>query len=144
MNTFFPSTITEWNKLDLSIRSSTSLNIFKVRLLQFVRPLKNSVFTRQNPIGIKYLTKLRFGFSHLCYHIFKHGFLDAVDPFCSSSTAIENTVHDFLHCSNFSTARNTFLNDIAIVERSIIDQDEIKIIQTFLYGNPIYFAVIEN
>ena len=33
MNTFFPSTITEWNKLDLSIRKSTSLNIFKSRLL---------------------------------------------------------------------------------------------------------------
>ena len=38
MNTFFPSTITEWKKLDLSIRNSTSLNIFKDRLLQFVRP----------------------------------------------------------------------------------------------------------
>ena len=34
MNTFFPSTITEWNKLDLSIG----------RLLQFVRPLENSVY----------------------------------------------------------------------------------------------------
>ena len=37
MNTFFPSTITEWNKLDPSIRNSTSLNIFKGRLLQFVK-----------------------------------------------------------------------------------------------------------
>ena len=36
MNTFFLSTITEWNKLDLSIRNSTSLNIIKGRLLQFV------------------------------------------------------------------------------------------------------------
>ena len=54
MNTF-PSTITEWNKLDLSIRNSASLNVFKVRLLQFVRPLENSVFPCHNPIGIKYL-----------------------------------------------------------------------------------------
>ena len=45
MNTFFPSTITEWNKLDLSIRKSASLNIFKSRLLRFVRPLENCVFT---------------------------------------------------------------------------------------------------
>ena len=30
MNTFFPSTITEWNKLDLSIRNSTSLIYLKV------------------------------------------------------------------------------------------------------------------
>ena len=110
MNTFFPSTITEWNKLDLSIRNSISLNIFKGRLLQFVLPLENSVFTCHNPIGIKYLTRLR----------------------------LENTVHYFLHCPNFSTARNTFLNEIAIIDRSVIDQDEIKIIQTFLYGNPTY------
>ena len=136
MNTFFPSTITEWNKLDLRIRNSASLNVFKGRLLQFVRPLENSVFTCHNPIGIKYLTRLRLGLSNLRYHKFKHDFLDTVDPLCSCSTAIENTVHYFLHRPNFSTAQNTFLNEIAIVDRSIIDQDEIKIIQTLLYGNP--------
>ena len=96
------------------------------------------MFTCHNPTGIKYLTRLRLGFRHLCYHKFKHDFLDVVDPLCSCSTAIENTAHYFLHCPNFSTARNTFLNEIAIVDRSIIDQDEIKIIQTFLYGNPTY------
>ena len=136
MNTFFPSTITEWNKLDLSIRNSTSLHIFKGRLLQFVRPLENIVFTCHNPIGIKYLTRLRLGFSHLLYHKFKYGFLDAVNPLCSCSTAIENTVHYFLHCPNC-------LNEIAIFGRSIIDQNEIRIIQTFLYGNSTY-SVDEN
>ena len=138
MNTFIPSTVTEWNKVDLSIRNSTSLNIFKGRLLQFARPLENSVFTRHNPIGIKYLTTLSLRFSHLCYRKFKHGFLDAIDPLCSCSTANENTVHYFLHCPSFSTARNSFLSEIVIVDRSIIDQDEIKIIQTLFYGNPTY------
>ena len=32
----------------------------------------------------------------------------------------------------------SFLNEMAIVDRSIIDQDDIKIIQTFLYRNPTY------
>ena len=135
MNTFFSSTISDWNKLKLSIRNSTSLNIFKGRLLKVVRPSENSVPTSHNPIGTKYLTRLRLGFSHLRYHKFKHGFVDAVNLLCSCSTAIENTVHYFLHCSNFSTARNTSLNEIAIVDSSIINQDEIKIIQTFLYVN---------
>ena len=72
MNNFFTSTITEWNKLNMSIRySAASLNVFKGRLLQFERPLENSVFTCHNPIGIKYLTRLRLGFSHLRYHKFK-------------------------------------------------------------------------
>ena len=92
MNTF-PSTITKWNKLDLSIGNSTSLNIFKDRLLQLLKPLGNSVCTCHNPIEIKYLARVRLGFSHLCYHNFKHGFLDAVDLLCSCSSAIVNTVH---------------------------------------------------
>ena len=146
MNTFFPSTITEWNKLDLSIRKSTSLNIFKSRLLRFVRPLENSVFTCHNPIGIKYLTRIRLGFSHLCSHKFQYGFLDAADPFCSCSTAIENTVHYLLHCPNVSTeiALNRFLNEITIVDRLIIDQDEIKSTQTFFMETQPILSRITN
>ena len=88
MNIFFPSTIPEWNKLDLSIRKSTSFNIFKSRLFRFVRPLENSAFTSHNPTGIKYLTRIRLGLSHLRYHKLKHGFLDAIDPLSSCSTGI--------------------------------------------------------
>ena len=128
MNTFFPSTITERNKLDSSIRNSTSLNIFKGRLLKFAKPLENSVNTCHNAIGIKYPTRLRLRSSHLCYHKFKHGFLDAVDSLCSCSSATKNTVHYLLYCSNFSTARNIFVNEIGIIDRPVIDQYKIKII----------------
>ena len=89
INTLFPSTITEWNKFDLSIRKSNSLSIFKDRLLQFVKLLENSVYTYHNSVGIKYLTRLRLGFSHLRYRKFKHGFLDAVDPLGSCRSAIQ-------------------------------------------------------
>ena len=37
-NTFFPSTILEWNKLDPSLRNSTSYNVFKNSILKFIRP----------------------------------------------------------------------------------------------------------
>ena len=40
----------------------------------------------------------------------------------------------------FQLGKNAFLNEIANAHRSIIDQDEIKIIQTFLYGNRTYFV----
>ena len=116
MSTFFPSKITEWNKVGLSSCNSTSLYIFKRRLSQFVKPLENSFFTCHNPIGIKYLTRLRLEFSQLCYRKFKHGFLDAVDLLCSCSTRIENTVHYFLNCPNFQlheipfSMKSQFLN----------------------------------
>ena len=53
-----------------------SLNIFKGTLLQFVKPLENSVCTHHDAGGITYLAilRLRLGFSHLRYHKFKHGF----------------------------------------------------------------------
>ena len=101
------------------------------------------MFTCHSPIRIKYLTRISLGFSHLRYYKFKHGFLDAFDSFCSCSTGIENTIQYFFHCPNFSTAQNTFLNEIAIVDKSIINQDKIKIIETFPYGNHTY-SVSDN
>ena len=61
-NSFFPSTIPEWNKLDCDISNSDSLNLFKLSLLKFVRPVANSVFDINNPYGLKLLTRLRLGF----------------------------------------------------------------------------------
>ena len=75
-NSFFPSTITEWNKLDRDIRNSDSLNVFKLSLLKFVRPVANSVFEINNPYDLKLLTRLRLGLSHLCYRKFRHNFQD--------------------------------------------------------------------
>ena len=53
----------------------------------------------------------------------------------------KNTVRYFLHWLKFLAARKTFLNEITIVDISIIDQDDIKIIQIFLYGNPTYLKI---
>ena len=43
-NYFFPSTVTEWNKLDPNLRSAASLSVFKKNLLKFIRPSPNSFF----------------------------------------------------------------------------------------------------
>ena len=44
LNTFFPSTILEWNKLDPSLRNSSSYNVFKNSILKFIRPCPNKNF----------------------------------------------------------------------------------------------------
>ena len=80
-NSFFPFTITEWNKLDHDIRNSDSLNIFKLSLLRFVRPVVNSVFDMNNPYSLKLLTRLRLGLSHLRYHKFRHYFEDCITQY---------------------------------------------------------------
>ena len=45
-NSFFPSTVIEWNKLDLNIRNAESLTNFKSKILKFIRPFENSIYCR--------------------------------------------------------------------------------------------------
>ena len=70
----FTSTLTKWNKLDRDIRNGDSLYVFKLSLLKSIRPVVNSVLEINNPYGLKLLTRLRFGLSHLHYHKFRHNF----------------------------------------------------------------------
>ena len=62
-------TIKEWNKLRLEIRNSESYSLFKKSLLKFTRTIPNSVFSVPDIYGIKLLTRLRVGLSHLREHI---------------------------------------------------------------------------
>ena len=73
-NSFFPSTLIEWNNLDINIRNSGSYAIFKKSILRFVRPSENTNFHCHNSGGIKLITRLRLGFSHLREHKFRHDF----------------------------------------------------------------------
>ena len=70
-NSIFLSTVIEWNNLDKSIRSSESFALFKKSILQFTRPSRNRTFNCHNPIGIKLITRLRLGLTHLQDHRFK-------------------------------------------------------------------------
>ena len=56
-NTFFPSAIIEWNKLDLAIRNAESLGIFKSNILKFFRPTPRSFFNCYNHKGIRLMTR---------------------------------------------------------------------------------------
>ena len=74
-NSCFSSAITEWNKLDCYISNADSFDVFKKCILSFIRPMPNSIYNIHNPLGVKYLKRLRIGFSHLKEHKFKHNFL---------------------------------------------------------------------
>ena len=95
---FFPYAIVEWNKLDVTVRNAKSFLIFKNLLLKIGRPIQNSVFKIHDPLGIKLLTRLRVGLSHLNEHRFRHNFQDCLNPLCSCSLEVESNIHFFLHC----------------------------------------------
>ena len=134
-NSFFPSAVIEWNKLDLNIRNSESLNIFKKTLLNFVRPSGSTVFNCHNPKGVKLLTRSRLGFSHLRDHKFKHNFQDSLKPICSCGNDIETPAHFLFHCPNFSNERSSFLNIIESIDRNFLTRSESQVTETLLYGD---------
>ena len=109
-NSFFPSTISEWNKLDPGIRNSESLTIFRKNILHFIRPTPNSIYNCHNPKGVKLITRLRLGLSHLRGHKFKHNFEDSINPICSCGHDVESTTHFLLHCPLFINERSTFFS----------------------------------
>ena len=130
-NSFFPSALIEWNKLDLNIRNSESLNIFKKTLLNFIRPSGSIVFNCHNPKGVKLLTRLRLGLSHLR----ERKFQDSLNPICSCGNDIETSAHYLLYCPNFSNERSTFLNIIRSIDRNILTRSDPQVTETLFYGD---------
>ena len=100
-NSFFLSTISEWNKLDWKIRNSGSLSNFKMNLLNFVWPCLNSFFNIHNTYGIKLLPRLRLGLSHLRDQKFRHCFQGTLNLLCECGNDNETITHFFLHCPSF-------------------------------------------
>ena len=139
-NSYFPSTIIEWNN---NIRNSETLNIFKSKILKFIRPTANSTFGCHNSIGVKLLTGLRLGLSHLREHKFKHGFQDTLNPFCTCGKEVETTFHFLLSCSNYSDERLTLLSKIRNINPNILENTNSQITQLFLYGDK-NFTVTTN
>ena len=134
-NSFFSSVITEWNRLDLNIRSSVSLNIFK-NLLNFIQPCGNSIFDLHNPLGIKLLTRLRLGLNHLHEHKFTHSFQYTLNALCEWGKDTKSTMHFFLHCANFLIPRQISFQNIGNIDDSILSQCKTQITQTPMAISP--------
>ena len=92
--------------LDPSIINFNLIEVFKSKLLAFIQPVQRSIYNVFNPQGLKFLTQLHLGLSHLNQHRFRHNFKDCINPLCSCSLEVENThffalptLFNFLHGS---------------------------------------------
>ena len=98
--------IIEWNKLDINLRNAQSFLIFINPLLKIEIPIQNLIYNIHDPMGIKYLTRLRLGLSHLNDHKFRYNFQDCLNPLCPCSLEeFESTIHYFLHCQYYNDVR---------------------------------------
>ena len=97
---FFPDTSNSWNYISTFIKNSSTLNVFKKRYMEFFDITPNPIYDiHDHPIGIKYLTRLRVGLSHLRAHKFAHNFNDTSS--CMNNKA-ETVEHFLLFCPAYS------------------------------------------
>ena len=134
-NSYFPAAIKKWNRLDIDIWKSDSISIFKKHIHKTIRPLPNKVSNSRNPQGLKLLTRLRLGLSHLRYQELKQNFLDNINSLCSCGSDIGKTLHFFLYCPNFMECRNTLLSKISEINSDLITRNDLVLIETLLFGD---------
>ena len=95
-------------------------------------------FNCHNPIGIKLITRLRLGLSHLRDHKFKQNFLDYLNPICCCSKGTETTVDYLLYGPIFSDERSIFLNNIQRIDENVLSESDSRISETLLFGIPSF------
>ena len=144
-NSFFPYCIKEWNKLDTKIENLPSLSTFKKALLVFCKTEENSLFNVHNPIGVKYLNRLRLNFSHLNEHKFHHNFRDTVNPLCCCNTETETTSHYLLRCHLFSEQRTKFLENLKNLDNNLLSHcSDGELLQILLHGPHKFSSSVNN
>ena len=132
---FFPPTIKEWNNLDVHIRKFKSISIFKGNILKFMQSKPNNVYYCHNHKGIKLLTRLSLGFSHLREHKFKHSFQDCLNPLCFYGNEIETSTHYLLHSPTYKNERMTLLNKIKSINCTILEFSDAVVTKILLFGD---------
>ena len=85
---------------------------FKRVIPKFTRPEPNQVFNVDSSEGLKFLTRIRLGLSHLADHKFRHNFQDCINPVYSCGQEIETSTH--YHC-----ARQTLFEKVKKINLTI-------------------------
>ena len=134
-SSFFPRTITQSNSLDLQIRN-WSYAAFRKYFFDEFRPTPNSVFNIHNPVGMKLLTRLRLGLSHLNEHRFNHKFQNCTSPKCICSFENESTTHFFLHCHFYIPIRATLFDNLKEIVNNLQELSDQAVTIMLLYGSP--------
>ena len=142
-NSFFPYVIDEWNKLKIEIRNVESFPKFRKLLLNLDngRPSCRPIYNIFNPLGVKYLTRLRLDLSHLNGHRFNHNFHDCINPLCSCGNDTESNSHFFLHCRHFTSLRAELMNNLKMIDENILRLSDDCLTNLILFGDPKYSPV---
>jgi hypothetical protein len=119
-SSFIPSTVKDWNKLDIAIRKLDSLSKFKnaIRLNSQSNKISVPTLYYYGPRKLNViLTQLRCTASFLNHDLYKVHIL--FSPACSCSVPQEDANHFFFVCTNYSEIRNDLFLSISDLSQLI-------------------------
>ena len=105
---------------------------------KFTRSSSSLFFDWHNRIGIKYITHIRLGLSHLREHKFKRRFNDTINPICNCVNDVESAIHFFLNCLLYSNERRTFLSSLVNIDHKLFGNANCSLTQTLLFDNTTF------
>ena len=115
---------------------STSLSSFRNALLRVGWPTAKPVYNIHNTIGLKFVTRLRLGLSHLNEHKFKHNLHNCINPLWSCSLEIKSFSRFFMYCNYFTSIRSACFGDLQSVDANIPNFPDNEILELLLYCSP--------
>ena len=108
-----------------------------------MRPPGSNIFNCHNSKGVKLLTRLRLGQSHLLEHKFQYSLQVSYNLICSCGKDIQKLTHLLFHCANYSNERSTFQNIISI-DRKTLKRNDIQVTEILLYGDSNSINIINT
>ena len=105
---------------------------------KFTRSSSSLFFDWHNRIGIKYITHIRLGLSHLREHKFRCRFNDTINPICNCVNDVESAIHFFLNCLLYSNERRTFLSSLVNIDHKLFGNANCSLTQTLLFDNTTF------
>ena len=110
--------------------------------MDFYQINANPIFGIHNPVGLRLLTRLRVGLSHLREHKFNLHFIDFDNPyFPGNSMSVESVEHYLLRCPNHASSRNTLFENLTSIIGPLYFINNTCTTEILLYGNNIIHPV---
>ena len=101
--------------------------------------IHNPIYGIHNPVGLKNLTRLRVGLSHLRTHKHQYNFSDTSSKYCSCRDNLPETVeHYLLHCPIYSLLRRELFGNLRLNVSLLTFTSSTYTCNLLLYGNPCY------
>jgi len=130
---FLPSVISDWNNLDISMRTSCSIGEFKSKRRDKFCVKYNRLYSATISRTASILhTRLRLGHCALNQYLYKISCNPS--PLCDCNDgSVESTSHYLLHFARYAVPRQTLLTLSAQLFKPVSGNDKVKF---FLNGSP--------